>query len=384
MAPELALAALEGLAPGSHVLDPMAGSGTVLRHASFAGHKAIGFDLDPLAVLISRVSSRKVDIEKVESLCEDILDTTAQLGLKDAQLPWMDNCEETTQFVAYWFGKDQRNVLRKLAYALREAEYHAVGVEKRHVDVLKVALSRIIITKESGASLARDVSHSRPHRVRESSDYDVIKGFQTSTAQVVRFLEDGLPARDATVKRGDARRLNSLDDASIDIVITSPPYLNAIDYLRGHKLSLVWFGYTLGQIRQIRSDSIGSERALQVDGDQDRLRVESAMVNKAKLLRRHRGMVSRYATDILRMVREISRVLKPSGKAVLVVGDCCVSSEFISNSSGIKEAASIHGLQLVSRTSRDLPSNSRYLPITATNALSKRLRTENVLTFCPA
>jgi hypothetical protein len=95
-------------------------------------------------------------------------------------------------------------------------------------------------------------------------------------------------------------------------------------------------------------------------------------------------MLSRYAADILRMVGEISRVLKTSGKAVLVIGDCCVSSEFVSNSDGIKQAARIHGLQLMSQTSRDLPLNSRYLPVTATNALSKRLRTENVLTFCAA
>lgn len=55
MAPELALSALASLKKGSIVLDPMAGSGTVLRQALALGHRAIGFDMDPLAVLMSRV-----------------------------------------------------------------------------------------------------------------------------------------------------------------------------------------------------------------------------------------------------------------------------------------------------------------------------------------
>jgi DNA modification methylase len=387
MAPELALAAMEGLFDGAHILDPMAGSGTVLRHASLAGHKAIGFDLDPLAVLIAQVSSRKVNLEEVESLAEDVLERVGRLRLKDTSLPWIDTCEETTSFVSYWFGAKQRTALRKLAYALRQAEYEAVGIEKHYVDVLKIALSRIIITKESGASLARDVSHSRPHKVQESSDYDVIEGFRRSVRQVIGFLEEAYPVQNASVKCGDARNLRLVADASIDLVVTSPPYLNAIDYLRGHKLSLVWFGYTVKQVRTIRAESIGSERRrqeAQEDGDEKCIQVESVMVDKTRLPTRECGIISRYANDILGMIHEIARVLKPAGKVVLVVGDCCVKSEFVSNSNGIKKAASIHGLRLVSQTSRTLPSQSRYLPITAGSALSKRLRTENVLTFCPA
>src|SRR3712207_7608036 len=42
--------------------------------------------------------------------------------------------------------------------------------------------------------------------------------------------------------------------------ITSPPYLNAIDYLRGHRLSLVWLGYRIGDLRLTRAVSIGAER----------------------------------------------------------------------------------------------------------------------------
>ncbi len=61
MAPEIALAAIKPLRHGSVILDPMAGSGTVLRSASEQGHRALGFDVDPLAVLMSRVWTAPVD-----------------------------------------------------------------------------------------------------------------------------------------------------------------------------------------------------------------------------------------------------------------------------------------------------------------------------------
>ena len=55
MAPEIVFHQLRGMASDALVLDPMAGSGTVLRAAAELGHRAIGFDLDPLAVLMARV-----------------------------------------------------------------------------------------------------------------------------------------------------------------------------------------------------------------------------------------------------------------------------------------------------------------------------------------
>jgi len=43
------------------------------------------------------------------------------------------------------------------------------------------------------------------------------------------------------------------------VVLTSPPYLNAIDYMRCSKFSLVWMGHTIRELRNIRADSVGTE-----------------------------------------------------------------------------------------------------------------------------
>jgi hypothetical protein len=381
MAPELALRAMEGLNEGALILDPMAGSGTVLRNAAQSGFRSIGIDADPLAVLISQASSFQVDGVKVRTLLGQIVDATHSTRLSDIEMPWIDGSEETRAFIKFWFGTKQRNDLRKLAFSIYQAEQGVRSPSKKLFAFIKVALSRLIITKESGASLARDVSHSRPHKVKDSNDFDVVGGFSRSVSQMLRIVESVPIKCDGTATQGDARLLSGVGDDSIDLVVTSPPYLNAIDYLRGHRLSLVWLGYSIDELRKIRSESIGSERRHDAQLDDTIRNIKSEMIGDEELSRRNAGLIERYAHDIHRMTGEISRVLKPRGKAVLVVGDCNVQSKFVSNSKGIAAAAALHGLRLNSQVVRDLPQSNRYLPINTSSILSKRMRTENVMTF---
>jgi hypothetical protein len=97
-----------------------------------------------------------------------------------------------------------------------------------------------------------------------TSDYDVLAGFERSLDiirdRMVRPASCGV----SQVMLGDARSL-IFADRSVDRVLTSPPYLNAIDYMRGHRLSLVWLGHSLPALRAIRSGSVGSEKGLDVD-----------------------------------------------------------------------------------------------------------------------
>ena len=79
MGPDLAVKRLHRIKEPSVVLDPMAGSGTVLRHASEFGHIAIGRDLDPLAILMARVWTSPVCDDVVQKQCERLLILAARL-----------------------------------------------------------------------------------------------------------------------------------------------------------------------------------------------------------------------------------------------------------------------------------------------------------------
>lgn len=377
MAPDLAFRALEELHLGGVVVDPMAGSGTVLRHASDRGCTAVGFDMDPLAVLMSRVWTTPVSDERIGIVYGQAQRLALAADPRSVSLPWIDEDDETRLFVSYWFGRRQLEALRCWAGAIEVLSETMDPEDQKALDVVRIAMSRIIITKEQCASLARDTSHSRPHRVVLESDYCVHQGLDRSLKIVRKRLMDAPPSGGATVSLGDARAL-AFESGLADAVLTSPPYLNAIDYMRGHRLSLVWLGYSLNALREIRSTSIGAERAPDV-GIAVRDELKAVLGDISTLSRRHQSMIDRYVIDVLAMAREIRRVLKPGGVATLVVGNSCLKSVFIRNSAVVAKALEIEGMKLLSETTRDLPAHSRYLPTTEGSSLAKRMREEIIL-----
>lgn len=379
MAPELALAALQAVPPGGIVIDPMAGSGTVLRHASDRGCLAIGFDMDPLAVLMSRVWTTPISDTAIERMYNATREIALAAAPDSIHLPWIDEDEETRSFIGYWFGRKQSDSLRCLVWALGHVENEATKADQAAADAIRIAISRIIITKEQAASLARDTSHSRPHRVTLSSDYCVFQGLERSVKMVRRRLSESPTNGGVTVKLGDARSLH-IEDQVADAVLTSPPYLNAIDYMRGHRMSLVWLGYSLRSLRSIRSNSIGAERAPE-RADGDALIESGKLGNLDRLPARSRAMICRYASDVGAMAREIKRILKTGGQATLVVGNSCLKDVYIENSTIVSHAMEQAGMELTETTSRELPSQNRYLPTSLGSSLAKRMREEIILKF---
>jgi DNA modification methylase len=177
----------------------------------------------------------------------------------------------------------------------------------------------------------------------------------------------------------------NVEDRSIDLVLTSPPYLNAIDYMRCSKFSLVWMGYSIAEIRTIRSDSIGNNSA-----SEDVLNASWVGALLAQLgLHRHLSdrdlkHLSRYVSEMGRAIGEVSRVLRKGGRAVYIVGDSTIHGTFVRNSSIIAAIAQEKGLTLTSRQSRRLPADRRYLPPPQTGnvaPMDSRLRQEVVMAF---
>lgn len=375
MAPDIAMDHLESTVDGKDliVLDPMCGSGTVLAAASGRGHAARGFDVDPLAVLMSSVATRAVDTDEVVAEAERICALARESSVDTPR--WDD--PETQKFAEYWFASSQLAQLNRLSRALDEVSDDAVR------QTLQVALSRIIVTKAPKASLAADTSHSRPHRVTTESTYDVYRGFEGSVGSLKKLLDERSIVGEVEVRRGDARALD-LPDSSVDLIITSPPYLNAIDYLRGHKMSLIWFGHTIPELRKIRSHSIGAERALdggalkQV-GDMVKFITDSVDAPEHLPL----ATITRYAHDLAVFARELKRVCKPESDVVTVIGNSTLRGNYIQNDVLVRQAYEHAGFRVTDRTERDLPENKRYLPVRTSNtesSMAKRMRTEVVLT----
>lgn len=384
MAPDLALGIIAESNRTLRILDPMSGSGTVLAVARSKRHYAIGVDIDPLAVLVSRVWTTPIDSQAVKGAADKALDYARGIFLslrtRDAY-PDEANAE-TKKFIRYWFDDYARRQLASLAIAIHKVRNNQVR------DVLWCAFSRLIITKQSGASLAMDLSHSRPHRTFKRAPTKPFNKFLFAVNHVVENCincENQDFGPEARVYEGDARSL-PLEDGSIDLVLTSPPYLNAIDYLRCSKFSLVWMGYQIEKLSNIRSASIGAEIGKRdAHENQDIQNILSKLRLRPKLKARQESMLARYIEDMQRIVKETSRVLTENGKAVYVVGENTVRGTFVPNSKIIKIVANAIGLRCMRQRSRELPANRRYLPPPTSQstavALNGRIRREVVLKF---
>lgn len=368
MAPEISNTAAASLPPESRLLDPMCGSGSVLRAGVERGIDVIGVDIDPLAVLMAQVWTTRIDPARMLHDAHLVLKYARSLEGEEDPLPWQD--DETRGFVSYWFAEKQVAQLTAISRALTLLDVPSVKV-------LKVALSRIIISKDRGASLARDVSHSRPHRAWLENDYDVYDGFLRSCRALVSRISPELIFGRSNVHQGDCRNLHLVASESVDAIISSPPYLNALDYLRGHRLSLVWLGFSVAQIRRLRSYSVGSERGGTTDLDVDQY---VAGGDNGRLPRRQLGWVARFLNDANATVREMARVLRPGAPTVLVIGDSFLRGCKVRNAQMFEDLLVARGFEIVSRVNREIPNQNRYLPPpSGSSALATRMRLEVVL-----
>src|SRR5205809_998819 len=79
MAPGIALQLMNNAKRPIRVLDPMMGSGTVLALARSKRHKAIGIDIDPLAVLIAKVWTTAINKERVRDTAAEVLSRSREM-----------------------------------------------------------------------------------------------------------------------------------------------------------------------------------------------------------------------------------------------------------------------------------------------------------------
>lgn len=377
MAPELAENFLDRLAEHSTVLDPMMGSGSFPLAAARRGHLAIGSDTDPLAVLIAQTAAGLFDTDELLTCARDLVGSFSVGDYKEHVAG-----KRTGEFINFWFDSETRDKLAGLVEGIKETP-------ARLRPALWCAFSRLIITKDNGASRARDVSHSRPHRVRDAASFDVVDRFLPSVATVAkrvaayrsgRSLEFSETTRGSFVPlRSDGRRV-PLAAGTVDAVMTSPPYLVAIDYLRGHRMSLVWMGYDIDYLRELRGTNVGSPRGQDAGSEVQRIQ---EIATNGVLADKDVRLVSRYVDDMWQVIGEIARVLKAGGGATFVIADARLKGVNISVEKIVTELCGLEGLSISSRASREIPANRRYLPPPRSSGtgLDLRMREEVILGF---
>lgn len=344
--PQLAKSLLNtsGIECGSKVLDPYCGSGTVPLECLLNGYRAFGFDMNPLAAKIARAKSGILlrDQELVELSASSIIDSFKTAGdwCHLDQFP-----EHVHDELLSWFPEP---VLHKLNVILTRTRLLGDPIL---VDFFEVVLSSII----------REVSQQEPSdlRIRRRkeplSDAPVFELFAKRLAgqmlrlQKYRSIQARQPGRRylPTIEEGDSRNSEcyvtaGIRNASIDCVVTSPPYATALPYIDTDRLSIMALMGTPSNERAIVESGLTGSREIT---RKERVELEEQLENGSvslpqpivktlkSILNGNRGsdagfrrqnmpaLLSRYFTDIHKTLAQVHRVMKPGAKAFYVVGD---------------------------------------------------------------
>lgn len=382
--PQLPRAFIEALTePGETVLDPMVGSGTTAVEALLLGRNALGFDLDPLARLVSRAKTAPVNAEAVRNAATRLVET-AELALWKAeelnrQLRTTYSAE-VMEFFDYWFQPQTQRELMALRLGLDELTPGPTA------QFLQMLFSSIIITKAGGVSMSRDLAHTRPWRDRDKQPKSAIEQFRKKLADVTGAfrppLEDGCRS---WICASDARRLPVRDNA-VDLIVTSPPYANnAIDYMRAHKFSLTWLGYSLSELRELRRRYIGSELASDSDDAALPEDARAAIARVAQHDARRASFIAKYLIEMRESVREMLRVLAPGRAAIVVVGPSSVRGVEVQTQDYLAEIGAEMGFRVVGVKERQLDRDRRMMPASSSNdkrtGIERRLHREFIIAF---
>lgn len=401
------------------MLDPMMGSGTTLVEALLEKRQAVGFDTDPLPVRIARAKTTRLDTREVIATGNTILNRVALLSQNQRcrlrEKFYRDWDAETRRFVDYWFDAETQNDLCALMSEIRRIP-SGCDVRMRSVDALvaffEVVFSAIIITKSGGVSLALDLAHTRPHRAKVVYDTEgqllwgkehvdqqrarlryiskqlrsPFEAFHHRFQRNLAHLPDTDPEQlKPVIEHGDAQRL-PLCDNCVDLIVTSPPYAsNAIDYMRAHKFSLVWMGYSLKELGPVRSRTIGGESTTGMDMETLPSRTDRVVKEVAKRDAKKGKVLHRYYSEMTRALREMYRILKPGKVAILVVGSSVMRGRDTETGNCLADVGRSIGFDVPAIGVRNLDRNRRMLPASATldksSQIQQRMHQEYVIGF---
>ena len=364
--------------PGEVVFDPMHGSGTTLVEAQRQGRHAIGCDIDPLARLIA--SAKLAPVPGLQALevgrmiverARRCLENGAS-ALKEQMASRFD--AKSREFIDFWFAPSTQLELLAL---LREVEALTDPVLRQF---FQVVFSSTIIAKSGGVSLARDLAHTRPHRAKDKKPKSAFLEFEK---RLKNNLVDGSEAGGGKHEiRAKPAQDTGLADASVDLVVTSPPYANnAIDYMRAHKFSLVWLGWPITKLTDIRKTYLGHDARRGTSQSKGANEAVGEGVAPTRLAPDHlpaiclatldalcavdprkAAVLRRYFLDMAAVFAEMARVLKPGKPAVVVVGSSVLRGIDVETHKALAAIGEAVGFDLAGISTRGLDRDKRMMP----------------------
>lgn len=341
--------------PDGIVLDPFCGSGTVLLesiiHPIYRRH-IYGVEINPLGRLIAEVKTTPLEEGILRERINHLFDTANKS--RDAEL-----CPTESEILTFWFSKTAICELSRLKHLIEEE-----GVDDEYKDffrscfssiIRKVSLADPFIPPPVRLRLSKYENSPQKYRLlsrflKQTENPDAISLFKSVIAKNfrrIKRLNNKIRQYPKEVARAqivwdDARniklgktgtkgKLNRhgagvMPSNSIDLVLTSPPYLTAQKYIRTQRLELLWLGMlSERQLRELDKQVIGTERVYlsEIDFTQ-RMGIDSVdnLIKWASALSRRRAAeLFKFFFGMKEAIQEMHRVLRNGAYAIVVIGN---------------------------------------------------------------
>ena len=292
------------------VADIFAGCGTTLVEAKVHGKHSIGIDINPVAKLITEVKTHALNPNRL------LLEYNKLVGKFDNFDENIFLEVEVHERLDYWFREKEKN---KIIFLYKEIlKIGDVNFKKFFL----VCLSNIL--KNCSMWLQ---SSTKPQLDKSKEPDDPFDVFQKHCKKMIKqnksyyneLIENNFLDISCEIRLEDARN-TEIEDSSVGIIITSPPYVTSYEYADIHQLTGFLFEY-IDNLPEFRRDFIGTFYSNNQDTNtptpSSQKIVDELFVKDAKNARE----VANYFNDMHEVGKEMYRILKPNGHACIVIGN---------------------------------------------------------------
>jgi tRNA G10 N-methylase Trm11 len=320
----------------SLILDPFAGVGTTLVQAVRNGHDAVGYEINPYATLAARtkLAALKLNPGELDEVIDKLKTTTPRRSRRHRRQP----PPGFRSRIAFFSKRVEPQILDMLELI---SEIPAGPIQ----DLARIALGSMMVSV-SNYTYEPSLS-SRPaagkQLVEDADVRNVLSRKLAEMKQDILWIQQTSP--EDLKGNGDVRCANflaangELATGSVDLVVTSPPYLNNYHYVRNSRPQMFWLSLVSGteELRQLEEASFGKFWQTVRDEEPIPLRCDhvelATVVALLREIRADKGAyggpgwanyVVSYFNDCDRFVQLLRRVLRRGGVAVVVIGNSII------------------------------------------------------------